>query len=74
MEMLSPLCLFSRRFRWLWLAVIIPFHFTTLFTMNIFFDYNIILLLLLLTPLPFWVATRLGTREELSGRVGTQPA
>lgn len=65
MEVLAPLCLFSSRFRWLWLAVMIPFHFSTLFTMNIFFDYNIILLLLLLTPLPFWLGQRLGAGEQL---------
>jgi hypothetical protein len=59
MEALAPVCLFSTRFRWLWLAVMIPFHFSTLFTMNIFFDYNIVLLVLLLTPLPFWIGKRL---------------
>lgn len=58
MEVLAPLCVFSRAFRWPWLAVMIPFHVSTLFTMNIFFEDNIALILLLLTPLPFWISAR----------------
>lgn len=42
----------------LWLAVMIPFHVSTLFTMNIFFEDTIVLMLLLLTPLPFWIGAR----------------
>jgi hypothetical protein len=52
----------------------IPFHFSTLFTMNIFFDYNIILLVFLLTPLPFWIAKRLTAGEEPGERVAVQAA
>ncbi len=48
-EVLSPLCLLSSRFRWAWLAVIIPFHVTTLLTMNIFFWENLLLILVFLT-------------------------
>lgn len=59
MEVLAPLCVFSVPFRWLWLAVMIPFHVSTLFTMNIFFDQHIVLMLLLLTPLPFWLGAKL---------------
>jgi len=44
--------LFSRRFRFFWLLVMIPFHFLTLFTMNIFFLENLLLIALLLTGLP----------------------
>lgn len=62
MEVLAPVCVFSTGFRWPWLAVMIPFHFATLFTMNIFFDDNLVLMLLLLTPLPFWIAARLARR------------
>jgi hypothetical protein len=59
MEVLAPLCVFSSRFRWLWLAVMIPFHVSTLFTMNIFFENNLVLMLLLLTPFPFWIGAKL---------------
>lgn len=55
-EILSPFALVYRRFRHAWLLVIIPFHFATLVTMNIFFWENLILLLLVFTELP----TRLG--------------
>lgn len=50
-EVLSPLALRFPRFRRVWLVMIIGFHFFTLFTMNIFFWENIILLVLLFTPL-----------------------
>jgi len=64
-EVLSPLVLFHRRLRWGWLAVIVPFHFVTLFTMNIFFWENLVLIALLLTGLPsqveqWWNARRSG--------------
>lgn len=59
MEVLAPLCVFSTAFRWAWLAVMIPFHVSTLVTMNIFFDQNLVLMALLLTPLPFWLAAKL---------------
>ncbi len=51
-EVFSPLCLFSRRFRIFWLLLMIPFHFLTLFTMNIFFWENLLLLVVLFTGLP----------------------
>jgi hypothetical protein len=56
LEVLSPLALVSRRFRTLWLLVIVPFHLVTLVTMNIFFWENLILLILVFTDFP----TRLG--------------
>lgn len=74
-EILSPLALVSRRFRTLWLIIIVPFHLATLVTMNIFFWENLILLLLVFTDLP----TRLGEawRQgiQFGGRreVGLQP-
>jgi hypothetical protein len=62
-EVLSPVALFHRRLRLAWLAVIVPFHVVTLFTMNIFFWENLILIALLFTNLPtraeaWWKATR----------------
>lgn len=46
-EILSPLILLSRRFRLAWLAVIVPFHFLSLLTMNIFFWENLVLMAVL---------------------------
>lgn len=48
-EVLSPLCLVSDRFRWLWIAVMIPFHLASLFTLNIFFWENVVLILFFAT-------------------------
>ena len=45
LEGLTPLCLISRRFRWVWLIVMVLFHCLTPYLMNIFFLYNILLLL-----------------------------
>jgi len=53
-EVLSPLALLYRRFRWAWLAVIVPFHLLTLFTMNIFFWENMLLILVFFTGLGYW--------------------
>lgn len=50
-EILSPLALVKPRFRWVWLAVIVGFHLSTLFLMNIFFWENLILLAVLFTPI-----------------------
>jgi hypothetical protein len=46
-EMASAGVLFSRMFRRIWLLVILPFHFITLFAMNIFFWENMVLILVL---------------------------
>ncbi len=54
-EILSPLILVSNRFRYMWLAVIVPLHFATLLTMNIFFWENLILILVLFTGLPYLI-------------------
>ncbi len=43
-EFMSPLCLFSRRFRYVWFVVMVPFHFSTGLLMNIFFWHNLLLL------------------------------
>lgn len=58
MEVAAPLCVLWPPFRWPWLAVMIPFHVSTLFTMNVFFENNLVLMLLLLTPLPGWIAAK----------------
>lgn len=63
MEALSPLCLFLPRFRAAWLLVIVPFHFMTLFMMNIFFWENLLLIALLLTPLPHVFASWIRARQ-----------
>ncbi len=54
-EILSPLCLVSRWFRRVWMAVIIPFHVSTLLTMNIFFWENLVLIVAFVAPLGFLV-------------------
>jgi hypothetical protein len=69
-EILSPLALVWRRFRWVWLAVIAPFHLTTLFTMNIFFWENLILLAVVFTGLPTWVQERRRTGFSTPGPLG----
>jgi hypothetical protein len=52
-EVFSPACLLSRRFRACWLAVIVPFHFTTLLTMNIFFWENLFLIAVFIVPIGY---------------------
>jgi hypothetical protein len=55
-EMFSPLCLLFRRFRYAWLAVIVPFHFLSLWLMNIFFWHNLLLIAVLLVDIDYWLA------------------
>ncbi len=62
LEVLSPLCLFYKKFRWFWLAVIGVFHFATLFLMNIFFWQNLLLLIILLTE----ISQNFTNQEKLS--------
>jgi hypothetical protein len=54
-EVLTPFTLVSNIFRRIWLAVIIPFHFFTLISMNIFFWENLLLINLLLTRFPYLI-------------------
>jgi hypothetical protein len=54
LEFLSPLILWSRRFRWLWLLVMVPFHVSTLYFMNIFFWENLVLIGVLFTGWEYW--------------------
>jgi len=46
LELLTPVIIISRLFRVFWLLIMIPFHIVTLFTMNILFWENVVLLLL----------------------------
>lgn len=62
-ELLSPLALFFRRLRWIWLAVLVPFHVMTMFTMNILFWENLLLILVIFTPLAH-AATPARAREK----------
>ena len=48
LELLAPFCLVDDRFRRVWLAVMIPFHISTWFLMDIFFWENLVLAVLLL--------------------------
>ena len=67
-EILAPLCLVAVRFRWLWLAVIVPFHFMTLVTMNIFFWENVLLLLVFIGGLPYALTSaKPAMRDEHEG-------
>lgn|GEM_PF-187232 len=50
-EILSPFILINKWFRRVWIAVIVPFHLSTLFAMNIFFWQNVVLVLMLF---PMW--------------------
>lgn len=46
-EVLSVFCLVSRSFRWMWLLVMVGFHLSTLFLMNLLFWHNLILCVVL---------------------------
>lgn len=50
-ELLAPICLVNQTFRRVWLAVMIPFHISTWFLMDIFFWENLVLAGLLLVDL-----------------------
>jgi len=43
-EFLTPLCIFSTWFRWIWMAVMIPFHIGAGLMMGIWFPYNFALI------------------------------
>lgn len=58
LELLTPLCLFSSRFRWIWMAVIIPFHIGAGLMMGIWFSYHLALIPVLIAGFdPFRRAT-----------------
>jgi hypothetical protein len=47
-ELLSPLCLFYKWFRWSWLVVILLFHVLTWYLMQLLFVHNILLIAVLI--------------------------
>lgn len=61
-ELLSPLALFHRGFRWAWIAVLVLFHLTVSWLMTISFRANLVLIAVFLTELPqlagLWAAKR----------------
>jgi len=50
-EIASPLAVCWRRFRWVWIAVMVGFHVGVLFMMRIIFWENIVLILVVFAPL-----------------------
>jgi hypothetical protein len=71
-EIGSPFALFSRWFRNVWLAVLVPFHFSTLFTMDIFFWENVILSIVLWPSFPYLLVVR--ANRFTAGRSSPSPA
>lgn len=72
-EILAPLALISRRFRWAWVPVIGLFHLSTLALMGIFFWENLLLVAVLFTPVGQWIASRVrprGRAPEVLPRLG----
>jgi hypothetical protein len=66
LEAMSLLVLRSAKLRAVWLAVLVPFHLSTLLLMNIFFWENLILLAVLFTGLPERLLRR--TSDGTNGR------
>lgn len=63
LELLSPLCLVSRWFRFVWIPTMLCFHALSLVTMNIVFWQNALLILLVMTDFDRVVGPRLGWRR-----------
>jgi len=63
-EALSPFVLFNRRFRFMWLAILVPFHFMTRELMKIFFFWNVMLMPVILLDLDRLLAPRLPRGAE----------
>lgn len=67
LELLSPLCVFSKPFRWVWMAVIVPFHIGAGLFMGIWFTYNLALMPILIAGFdPF-------LRRNLRGKRNVHP-
>lgn len=64
-EVMSPWALFNDRFRRVWLLVMIPFHFSTLFFMNIFFWENLLFIMVWFTGLSYQVIPALFSRNRV---------
>jgi hypothetical protein len=67
-ELLSPLCIFSRRFRWIWIAVIVPFHIGVGILMAIWFTCNLLLIPLLVAGFDPFRSPGSGTGEDRQPR------
>ncbi len=68
LEFLSPLYVFSKRFRWIWIAVLVPFHIGTGLLMGIWFSYNLLLIPILVAGWdPFRRRNSLGSQAD--GRI-----
>jgi predicted DCC family thiol-disulfide oxidoreductase YuxK len=65
LEALSPLILFYRPLRIVWLVIIVPFHFLTREMMRIFFFWNLMLMPVFLIDLDRLFAPRLPQRQIL---------
>lgn len=64
LEALTPFCLASARFRWVWLGVMVPFHLATRAVLQIFFRYNLLLLPVFFTDFERWIGRlHLGAAE-----------
>ncbi len=68
-ELLSPVAIFSRRFRWLWIPAIVGFHVAAGLLMRMWFTANIALVLLCMTDLE----AHLGRVDGALARMGIGP-
>ena len=66
-ELLSPLCLFYRHFRWAWLPVMLSFHLATGLFMQIWFTANFLLIFVFLTNIDRLLAAWLPQRRRRYG-------
>lgn len=57
-EILSPLVLFNRPFRYVWILAMVGLHVSSLFMMNIFFWENTILIAVFFTSFPCWFSEK----------------
>ena len=67
-ELLSPLCLFYRWFRWAWILAISSFHVATGLFMQIWFTVNFLLIFVFLTDTDWLFATWLPQRIKRTAR------
>jgi hypothetical protein len=67
-ELLAPLCLYSRHFRWCWKAVMVPFHIGTGLLMGIFFPMSLLLIAVVLIDIDWFIAVSL-SRQFSSDKI-----
>jgi hypothetical protein len=73
LELLAPLCVFSRPFRWGWIAVMVPFHIATGLLMGIWFTYNVALIPTLVGGLDPFRGRDHGLPREIDEHDGASP-